>query len=100
MIISRLIRKKADMNREVQRATQGMAANVLAWTQYHALIDAAKLRVSAQHGHGLFIDLHVRLLRHLGVFFNRLLFTGPELGQDAHAIWLLAEGGAAELFRR
>lgn len=58
LIINHLHRKKLDANRAVAEAADGNPAAAQAWSHFHQFIGAARSRVSADFGKGLYIDLH------------------------------------------
>lgn len=58
LIISRLHRRKLDPNREIVEAAQGSPQAEHTWLEFHAMIEHAHGRVAAQHGRGLYLDLH------------------------------------------
>lgn len=58
LIISHLRRRKLDVNRELGEAAQGNPLAEHAWREYHGFIDHARTRVEAEHGPGLYVDIH------------------------------------------
>ncbi|MDX1948080.1 MAG: hypothetical protein SFU86_21965 [Pirellulaceae bacterium] len=58
IIICRLHRTKVDCNREIVEAAAGNARAEQAWRDYQGFIEAARAAIVAQHGRGLYIDLH------------------------------------------
>ncbi len=58
LILCLLRRTKLDANREVVEAAAGDAEAERAWFEYHSSIDAARAAVRAEHGGGLYLDLH------------------------------------------
>jgi len=58
VVICRLQRTKLDCNREVVEAAAGNPHAEQAWREYQGFLDEAHQTVIAQHGRGLFIDLH------------------------------------------
>lgn len=58
LIINRLHRRKFDGNRERDEAIGSNRALDTTWLWYHAAIDSARARVTAEHRRGLVIDLH------------------------------------------
>jgi len=58
VIILHLRRTKLDANRAIGEAALGDPNATRAWSEYHALIDSAKARVTAEHGSGLYLDMH------------------------------------------
>lgn len=57
-VIVHLRRTKLDANREIVEAAEGNAEAERAWREYHGFIEAAREHVTAEHGRGLYIDLH------------------------------------------
>lgn len=58
LVITRLRRTKLDANREIVEAAQGNEHAGRAWFEYHAFLEAARAIVTAEHGAGLYVDLH------------------------------------------
>jgi len=58
VVLLHLHRSKVEANAALEDATAGQALAEQAWTEYHGLVDAARRTVEAQHGRGLYIDLH------------------------------------------
>jgi N-formylglutamate amidohydrolase len=58
VVISNLKRTKLDPNRAITEAAQGSPEAETAWRQYHAFIDSASAQVEADHGPGLYLDIH------------------------------------------
>ncbi len=58
LVICQLHRDKIDCNRSLEAAQDGHPETEAAWFEYHSFLDAAKRAVTAQHGRGLYIDLH------------------------------------------
>jgi len=58
LITCHLHRKKLDANRELDEAAQGDPGAERAWREYHARIEEASVRVTRDHGQGLFVDVH------------------------------------------
>lgn len=58
VIICRVHRQKVDCNREVEEAAGGDALAGRVWSDFQGFIESARNAVVAQHGRGLFIDLH------------------------------------------
>jgi hypothetical protein len=92
LVINHLHRRKLDANREIVEAAAGNADAEFAWQEFHSFIEAARAAAAADHGAGLFIDLHGH-----GHPVARLelgyLLTGPELAQPDD---VLAQAGWAE----
>ena len=57
LIINRLSRTRLDPNREIAEGAQH-ANSRIAWNEWHAFIREARNKVTAQHGRGLYLDLH------------------------------------------
>ena len=58
LIISRLHRLKLDPNREIVEAAQGDPFAEHAWDEFHDFIEHARGTIAADHGRGLYVDLH------------------------------------------
>lgn len=58
LVISRLRRTELDPNREVEEAAQGDPFAEHAWAEYHGFLDTARAMVTAEHGAGLYLDIH------------------------------------------
>ena len=85
IIVMHLHRIKLDANREIGEAAEGNRAAEIAWREYHGFIDAAREHVAAEHGRGLYIDMHGH-----GHEIARLelgyLLSASELARDAAAL--------------
>jgi N-formylglutamate amidohydrolase len=57
LVINRLSRTRLDPNREITEGAQH-ANSRIAWTEWHDFIREARAEVTAQHGRGLYLDLH------------------------------------------
>lgn len=81
LIISHLRRRKLDVNRELGEAAQGNPLAEHAWREYHGFIDHARARVEAEHGPGLYIDVHGHghEIRRLELGY---LLSGPDLNRS------------------
>ena len=58
IVVSHLRRTRLDPNREIVEAAQGSPHAEQAWREYHGFIELALERVAAEHGRGLYLDLH------------------------------------------
>ncbi len=58
VVISKLKRTKLDPNREIVEAAQGNVWAEQAWNEYHGFIEEARDSIAAQHGKGMYVDLH------------------------------------------
>ena len=58
VVYNLLHRKKLDMNRNLELATDSNVALHDYWFEYHAYIDSAAKQITDVYGKGLFIDLH------------------------------------------
>lgn len=58
LVICHLDRSKIDCNRPIAEGAQGFPATVTAWNDFHAFVATAKQRMNAQHGRGLYLDMH------------------------------------------
>jgi len=58
LVVNRLHRRKFDGNRERDDAVGSNRALDTTWLWFHAALDSARTRVTAQHQRGLVIDLH------------------------------------------
>lgn len=58
VVVNRLRRIKLDANREVDEAAQGSPYAELAWDEFHAFLEDAGDIVTADHGAGLYLDMH------------------------------------------
>lgn len=58
VVINRLRRIKLDPNREIEEAAQDNPFAELAWAEYHGYLEDAAAIVEADHGAGLYLDLH------------------------------------------
>jgi hypothetical protein len=58
IIICHLDRARLDANRDLSEAAAARPEAELAWREFHAFIDAAKLIILEQHGAGFFADIH------------------------------------------
>jgi hypothetical protein len=58
LVICRLKRSKIDVNRDIGEGAQGNSDAELAWSEYHAFLDAARAMAAGRHGRALVVDLH------------------------------------------
>ncbi|HMQ77032.1 MAG TPA: T9SS type A sorting domain-containing protein [Flavobacteriales bacterium] len=58
LVICHLARRKLDANRNLADGACGDPQAEFAWQAFHAFIDSAKARVTADAGKGLYLDLH------------------------------------------
>src|SRR5262245_36095395 len=58
VVINHLHRKKLDANRPINEAACGNSDAALAWLEFHAFTDAAKLAVVNGPGKGWYMDMH------------------------------------------
>ncbi len=58
LVVLHLRRTKLDANRAIQEAAQGNPTAERAWREFHHWTETALERVEADHGEGIYIDLH------------------------------------------
>lgn len=83
VIVMHLHRSKLDANREIGEAAEGNRIAERAWREYHGFIDAARQYVEAEHGSGLYVDLHGHGHEILRLELGYLLTAAQLAGDDA-----------------
>jgi len=58
VVVNELHRRKLDANRAIGEAALSNVDAEMAWTEYHAFMDSAKMEIKRNWGRGLVIDLH------------------------------------------
>ena len=87
VVINHLHRKKLDANRPVTDGACGNSEAQLAWLEYHAFMDAAKLTVVNGPGKGWYMDMHghghaIQRLE-LGYLLSAVQLRQPDSALDA-----------------
>jgi len=82
LIICHLHRIKLDANRELAVAAQGQTDALIAWREFHAFIEAARIDVLDRFGLGMYVDVHGHAhpqpLLELGYLVHADLLAGPD----------------------
>ncbi|MEL6805448.1 MAG: T9SS type A sorting domain-containing protein, partial [Bacteroidota bacterium] len=99
LIMNRLHRIKFDANRDIGDAADGNLLVEQAWQNYHAFIDSAKAKLTADFGRGLFLDIHghahtIQRIE-LGYLLSRAELQMPD--SSLNSIDLIAESSIRSL---